>query len=126
LKITPIPGALDEDAHDDAEPSSIAISKQTAIRILREVREHVRERALIASLIATPIASLIRCGRAGACPRTGDGYTEGWAAWHRAALEERHECMHGSEDERQPWSQQEHAEVLEARDCGSQALANDL
>jgi hypothetical protein len=27
-------GALDEDAHDDAEPSSIAISKQTAIRIL--------------------------------------------------------------------------------------------
>jgi hypothetical protein len=55
-------GALDEDAHDDAEPSSIAISKQTAIRILREVREQVRERALIASLIATPIASLIRCG----------------------------------------------------------------
>jgi len=39
-------GALDEDAHDDAEPSSIAISKQTAIRILREVREHVREQAM--------------------------------------------------------------------------------
>lgn len=30
--------------------------------------------------------------------------------------------MQGSEDERQPWSQQEHAEVLEALDCGSQAL----
>ena len=39
-------GALDEDAHDDAELSSIAISKQTAIRILREVREHVREQAM--------------------------------------------------------------------------------
>ena len=39
-------GALEDDAHDDAEPSSIAISKQMAIRILREVREHVRERAM--------------------------------------------------------------------------------